>query len=300
MIAGLASGVVTATIGCSDHGAVADAASESEPQGGAAGTSGSAGGAGVQPGGSAGEGGTSGGAGGSGGAAGGAGGQPTTGPNPVSLCPVPPMDQLYGGALPTNPYAAAPAAPDCIAHAHDVIIVLGCPSNEDGSPSACQTARADIAVQLMSRGYGSQFITSGGAVHNAHVEADSLEALLIERGVAKASVHTEPQAEHTDENLYFSGLIMKSKGWTNALVVSDDAGHLVMTAVCDSNCCVEAGRFTVFEFPVGNTTQKAAHYVLYPYASTVSTAECDVIRSPLKFMCTNLGGRRACANNFQL
>ena len=152
----------------------------------------------------------------------------------------------------------------------------------------------------MAHGYGSQFITSGGAVHTPYVEADTLKSLLIDRGVPEAAVHTEPQAEHTDENLYFSGLIMQAQGWTNALVVSDDAGHLVMTGVCDANCCVQAGRFTVFDFPVGGETQKAAHYALYPYASAVTPAECEVVKSPLKFMCTNLGSRRACADNFQL
>ncbi len=294
VFAGLAlgvTGVMGAGISCSESRTGADPGDATAEGGAPSDADAGSGGAAGSSGGGTSDGGTS---------DGGSGGQPATGPSPASLCAVPPMDELYGGFLPTNPYAAAPAATDCIASAHDVIIVLGCPSNEDGSPSACQTARADIAVQLMTTGYGSSFITSGGAVHNAYVEADALKALLIARGIATGAIHTEPQAEHTDENLYFSGLIMEANGWTNAVVVSEDAGHLVMTAVCDSNCCVDAGRFTVFEFPVGNSTQKAAHYVLYPYASAVTTGECDVIQSALKFMCTNLGSRRACADNFQL
>ena len=299
MVAGLALGVAGAGVACTEGTTTGDPGFVSPENGGApsdtdAGSSGAAGSAhaGSSSGGTS-SGGTSGGEAGS-------GGRPTTGPSPASLCAVPPMDELYGGLLPPNPYGAAPAATDCVASPHDVIIVLGCPSNEDGSPSACQTARADIAVQLMTAGYGSSFITSGGAVHNAYVEAYALKALLLARGIAPGAIHTEPQAEHTDENLYFSGLIMEANGWTDAVVVSEDAGHLVMTAVCDSNCCVDAGRFTVFEFPLGNSTQKAAHYVLYPYASAVTAGECDVIQSALKFMCTNLGSRRACADNFQL
>jgi hypothetical protein len=220
--------------------------------------------------------------------------------NPVSLCPVDPMDQVYSGALPPNPYAPAPQASTCIAAFHDVIIVLGCPNNSDGTPSDCQTKRADIAVAFMQAGLGSRFITSGGAVHNAYVEADTLRQLLIDRGVAADQIWTDTHAQHTDENIYYSTLIMEKQGWTNALVISDDAGQLIMTTVCDSNCCVDLGRLTVLGFNLPSGTETEGHYVRYPWAQTVSTAECDQIESPLKAMCVNLSSRRACAGNLQL
>src|SRR6185436_9143123 len=104
----------------------------------------------------------------------------------------------------------------------------------------------------------------------------------------------------TDENIYYSTLIMQAQGWTNALVVSEDAGQLVMTTLCDSNCCVELGRLTILDFALPSGTRKAGHYVRYPWAAAVSDAECAQIESPLKGMCTNLGSRLACAGNVQL
>lgn len=218
----------------------------------------------------------------------------------VAACTVEPMDAIYEGFLPPNPYGSAPQATDCVTAEHDVIIVLGCPNQDSGEPAACQTARADIAVDLMEAGYGRRFITSGGAVHNAFVEADTLAALLVERGVASEQIWVEDRAEHTDENIYFSSQIMLAEGWRSAMVVSDDPGHLIMTAVCDSNCCVELGRLTVFEFPVEGGRQKAGHYVLYPDAEGVSGGECAHIQLPTKLMCLNLGDRRACRDDFRL
>lgn len=220
----------------------------------------------------------------------------------VLTCPMETMDVTYSGFLPPNPYGAWPAAPDCVAQPHDVIIVLGCPSNEDGTPSTCQTNRARIARRLRDNGYGDAFIVSGGAVHNAWVEAEALRDLLISYGVAPASIHLEPQAQHTDENLYYASQIMLAEGWRSALVVSDDPGHLMMSALCDSNCCVDLGRLTLFALPVNGPapTDNVGHYVLFPDGEPIAPAECTTIQGPLKLMCINLATRLACKDDFQL
>lgn len=220
--------------------------------------------------------------------------------NPVSYCPVPPMDQLYTGIIPPNPYGPITAADACINKKHDGIIVLGCPNNADGSAANCQKARADMAVSFRNAGFGDRIITSGAAVHNAYVEADTLKQLLVDRGVPASDIFTETQAAHTDENLYFSTIIMKKQGWTNAIVVSEDPGHLILSATCDSNCCVDLGRLTALQFDVAGTTIKAGHYALFPYAQAVSAAECTAIKFPSKVMCSNLGSRLACAGNIKV
>lgn len=220
--------------------------------------------------------------------------------SPSAKCPVDDMTKLYSGSLPTNPYADQPNASACVSQAHDAIIVLGCPSNSDGSAATCQTKRADAAVLLSREGYADRFIVSGGAAHNKYVEADALAKLLMDRGVPTDHILKDVLAEHTDENLYYSAGIMRAQGFTTAIVVSDDPGHLIMTGVCDANCCVNLGRLTVFDFRTGTTTTIAGHYVLYPNASTVSQSECKQIEQSLKFMCTNMSSRKACAADFKL
>ena len=220
--------------------------------------------------------------------------------SPSASCTVDDMTKIYAGSLPTNPYSNQPNANACVASAHDVIVVLGCPTNADGSPASCQTKRADMAIALSRAGFSDRFITSGAAVQNKYVEADSLAALLVTRGIREDHILKDTKANHTDENLYYSSAIMQAQGWTTALVVSDDPGHLIMTAVCDANCCVNLGRLTVFDFAVTSGTQVAGHYVLYPSSKTVSESECTHIEQPLKLMCTNMSSRKACAGDFKL
>lgn len=218
----------------------------------------------------------------------------------VTACPVDPMDQLYSGFLPPNPYGAIPAAGACIDRPHDVVIVLGCPNNGDGSPATCQIARADQAAKYFNAGYSTHFITSGAAVANSYVEAVTLKQLLVDRGIPSASILTEQRARHTDENLYFSTRIMEAEGWKSAIVVSEDPGHLILSATCDSNCCVALGRLTALTFTVGGTAIVSAHYVRFPWAAAISTGECDQIKLVTKAMCINLSSRLACASNLQI
>lgn len=222
------------------------------------------------------------------------------GAEPVAGCPVASMVEAYPGDYPNQPNDPQPLASACITAPHDAIVVLGCPNDASGAPSACQIARADIAVALATAGYGDFFITTGGAVHNEWVEAETLADLLIARGVDPSKIRKDPLAEHTDENLYYATLIMAEQGFASALVVSDQPGHLTLTGLCDSNCCVGLGRLSVFDFPVANGQVTAGHYVRFPWAKPVSAEECAHIATPSKFMCTNLETRRACKDDFQL
>lgn len=226
-------------------------------------------------------------------------------PSDPAICPVPTAQELYPGESPPRLVEGVLAADGCVAAEHDVLLVLGCPSMDSGLPSECQRARADIAAALYRSGFGRRVITSGGAVKNRFVEADALKELLIARGIPADSIRTEPRAEHTDENLYYSTKIMEAEGWNDALVVSDSAGHLIFTALCDSNCCVNRGRLTVVSIPVAigeDAIQPVAvgHYALFPFAAPISPEERAHIQKPDKSLCISLPTRRACADRLQM
>lgn len=215
-----------------------------------------------------------------------------------ATCEVPTMQEQF----PTvpNPYGEWEAADACVATEHDAILILGCPSNTDGTASECQQARVDIALALREEGLGRRFVTTGGAVANDYVEADALKQLLVDAGVDEADVYTDPLAEHTDENLYYGSVILAEHGWNDAIVVSEDPGQLVYTAVSDANCCVGLGRLSIFAFSLGagDTSQVLGHYALYPSADEVTDEECAHIAE--LYMSSTLEDRRACADDFQL
>jgi hypothetical protein len=211
------------------------------------------------------------------------------GPGAPLDCAVPAMDTLYQDG-PPDPSIAPPAADACVRAKHDAIIVLGCPNNDDGTPSDCQRARAAIAISFA--GYADHFITSGAAVHNAYVEADTLAQLLIAGGVSAAAVITETQAQHTDENIANSSTIMRERKWRSALIVSDEPGQFFYEALCDSNCCVEEGRLTLFTFPTASGAAAAGHYVLRPSGTASTAHECATLTN--NGQCLLLASRTAC------
>ncbi|HRE88895.1 MAG TPA: YdcF family protein [Myxococcota bacterium] len=218
---------------------------------------------------------------------------------PVTACPTPTLLDSFPPPFPPSPFGEWPHADACLSQRHDVILVLGCPSKDDGSPSSCQERRAELADFLYEAGLAEHLIVSGAAVHTPHVEADALAALLIGRGIPEAAILKEPLARHTDENLYYGTRLMESRGWTSAIVVSDEPGHLVYTALCDANCCVELGRLTLWSFDVGrNGRVNAGHYALTPPGLGATEAECRHLSDLL--LCTNLDDRLACRDDFRL
>lgn len=217
----------------------------------------------------------------------------------AATCPTPSMMESFPPPLPPSPFGVWPPADGCVAAPHDVILVLGCPSQSNGEPSRCQERRAELADWLYEARLADHLIVSGAAVHTPFVEADALAALLVGRGVPEAAILREPLARHTDENFYYSTLIMQAHGWTSAIVVSDEPGHLVYTGLCDANCCVKRGRMTLWSFDVGRLSPvNAGHYALSPPGPGVTDAECAHLESLL--LCTKLATRLACEHDFRL
>jgi DUF218 domain-containing protein len=106
----------------------------------------------------------------------------------------------------------------------DAVIIPGCPSEEDGSMSPCQMSRAAWGAILWQRGLAGAFITSGGAVHSRYVEAEAIAAGMAALGVPAERIWLEPNALHTDENMYFSLQIAHALGFRSVAVASQK-GH---------------------------------------------------------------------------
>jgi hypothetical protein len=104
--------------------------------------------------------------------------------------------------------------------AFDVVVVPGCPALEGGALSRCQKARAIWAAELWRRGWARAFITSGAAVHSPYVEAEALAAGMAALGVPADRIWIEPNALHTDENMYASLGIARALGARTVAVAS--------------------------------------------------------------------------------
>jgi hypothetical protein len=107
---------------------------------------------------------------------------------------------------------------------HDAIIVLGCPSEEDGSLSRCQLGRAGHAYALWKKGWTSAFIVSGAAVHTPYVEAEAIAMAMATLGVPADKIWLERDALHTDENVFYSMKLARKLGFED-LAIASNAGH---------------------------------------------------------------------------
>jgi uncharacterized SAM-binding protein YcdF (DUF218 family) len=112
----------------------------------------------------------------------------------------------------------------------DTLIVLGCPTKPDGSPTPEQRERVMEGVREFKKGISSHIIMTGTAAHNRFVEAHAMAKLAEANGVPASAVFEEDQAHDTIQNIYYSDKIMEANGWHTTEVISSPY-HLPRTAL---------------------------------------------------------------------
>jgi hypothetical protein len=116
----------------------------------------------------------------------------------------------------------------------DVVVIPGCPSEMDGTPSYCQMGRAAQAALLWKDGWTRFFIVSGSDVHSPYVEAEAISQLMSSLGVPADRVFLERDALHTDENVYYSMLLAERLGLSSVAVASSEGAAEWMCEVMAS------------------------------------------------------------------
>ncbi len=104
----------------------------------------------------------------------------------------------------------------------NALIVLGCPTSNNGTPSIAQLVRVRRAEWLHKLKVAKHLITTGGAVKNKYIEAETLRTALVESGVEKENIRIEPNARDTRENLTYSFEIARKEQWKKLLIITDN------------------------------------------------------------------------------
>ncbi|MGH9656259.1 MAG: YdcF family protein [Bryobacteraceae bacterium] len=112
----------------------------------------------------------------------------------------------------------------------DTLIVLGYPTEPDGTPTPEQRERVMEGVREFRKGISNHIIFTGTAAHNRFIEAVAMAKLAEARGVPPSAVIEEEQAHDTIQNIYYSDKIMEAHGWHTAEVISSPY-HLPRTAL---------------------------------------------------------------------
>lgn len=105
------------------------------------------------------------------------------------------------------------------------VIVLGCKINGT-TPSLTLAGRLDAAYKYLNEHPNSVAIVSGGQGWDEEVsEAFVMKNYLVERGIEETRIFMEEKSVNTDENIKFSGEIIKEKGLPKTMYIVTDTFH---------------------------------------------------------------------------
>lgn len=101
------------------------------------------------------------------------------------------------------------------------IVVLGAAVWAGGVPSPSLRRRLQHGVALLQQGQADVLICSGGLGGVPPTEAEVMQRLALEQGVAIDQIILEPTATSTLESAIACTQILKAHGWSRAVIVSD-------------------------------------------------------------------------------
>jgi uncharacterized SAM-binding protein YcdF (DUF218 family) len=112
-----------------------------------------------------------------------------------------------------NVATSPPAARSC------GVLVLGYPSESDGSPNDVQKMRVETGVRAYQSNNCDRIVFSGAAVKNQIVEAKAMAQLADGLGIQSSQIELETHAKNTWENIKFS--IPSLEKYDRILIASD-------------------------------------------------------------------------------
>lgn len=112
----------------------------------------------------------------------------------------------------------------------DVIIVPGYPHNGEKWDSVMM-ARVYWAKYLYEKKLTKNIIFSGSAVYTPYPEGDVMKAYAEALGIPPKHVFAETRAEHSVENVYYSILLGKDKGFKKFALATDPYQNYFMKQV---------------------------------------------------------------------
>jgi len=111
-----------------------------------------------------------------------------------------------------------PEAPPVV---YDVIVVLGAAVWPDGQPSPALQRRILHAVDLLQRGYAAYLLVTGGMGKYPPAEAAVMQCLAVAHGILPQYILCEDQATSTFASALRCCDILRQRGWSRVLVVTD-------------------------------------------------------------------------------
>jgi uncharacterized SAM-binding protein YcdF (DUF218 family) len=115
----------------------------------------------------------------------------------------------------------------------DAVVVLGA-AQYDGRPSPVLESRLEHAYDLYARGMAGTIVVTGGKQEgDAFTEAHAGYTYMRQRGVPESDLLREEQGTNTWESLAAAARILRDRGLTRAILVTDGYHSLRVRAIAD-------------------------------------------------------------------
>ena len=103
----------------------------------------------------------------------------------------------------------------------DAVVVLGAAMAAPGVPGPALRRRLEHGVTAFFAHDAAHLLVSGGIVGPPPAEAHMMRDLALARGVAAERIIVEDMARNTFENAVYAGRIMRERGWSRVIIVTD-------------------------------------------------------------------------------
>jgi len=159
----------------------------------------------------------------------------------------------------------------------DVVVVLGASTSPAGGPTPTLKRRVDKGVQTLEETGAKILLLTGGPANKRPAEAEVMREIARRAGVQEDRILIEIEASTTFENARRSADIMRQRGWTRAIVVTD-ALHIPRALLAFRGVGIRAaGRGARMAWRVG-PFRTPFHYLAYELAGIALYAMRIILR----------------------
>ncbi len=150
----------------------------------------------------------------------------------------------------------------------DVVVVMGVGLSPTGGPSRAMRRRMGLGIEMFKKSGAQALLVTGGPAGGAVTEADIMRDLALDAGLDPSRIVLEPTARSTYENAHRSARIIRDRGWSRALVVTDRV-HVPRALLSFRNAGIRVRGAGVSSGWRDGPFRTKLHYVFYEIAGII-------------------------------
>ena len=143
----------------------------------------------------------------------------------------------------------------------DVIIILGSAVWPGGRPSPSLEARIRHGIAVYRQGMADYLLFSGGVGRWPPAEAEVMRRMAVSEGVPDEAILLDTESRSTLQSVRCADSMMRRRGWTTALIVSDPF-HMLRATIMARDEGIQAWGSPALDSPTYTIRHRRYYYTL--------------------------------------